>query len=191
MKSSILLLGMLLVLSGVSRASEFDYSQASLSYISGENDNGRSFDGFDVDLTYDANRLVFGLRIQKLQQDTAGGTIDGSLYTAGIGSYWQLNPGLDVYGSIYGGQYDVDAPAAKLADTSVIILTAGLRKKFLPELNGRLYVAEYQYDKDVKDQTRVGAGVEYRPNGSAFGMKAVYETYSGADQVYLGVVYNY
>jgi hypothetical protein len=180
-----------LALSNVSLASEFNYSQAALSYISGDNDSGSSFDGYEVDLAYDASRLVIGLRIQLLQQDAIGGTLDASLYTGGIGSYWELKPGLDVYGSIYGGQYDVEAPLTKLADTRVMILTAGLRKKLQSELDGKLYVASYQFDQDVEDQTRLGAVLEYTPDGSALGIRGIFETHSDADQFYLGVVYNY
>lgn len=191
MKRSHLVFGMLVAFSSLAQASDFNYSQAALSYISGDNKNGNSFDGYEVELAYDASRLVFGLRIQLLQQDSIGGTIDGSLYTGGIGSYWELTPGMDVYGSIYGGQYDVEAPLTKLADTSVMIITAGLRLAFIQQLDGKLYVASYQFDQDVEDQTRLGAVLEYTPSGSALGLRGIFETHSDADQFYLGAVYNY
>lgn len=191
MKASHILLALCMLMSSAVHANEFNYSQAALSYISGDNDGGSDFDGYEISLSYDANRLVYGLRIQFLEQDSAGGTIEGALYTGGIGSYWEMATGLDFYGSIYGGQYDVETSSIKLADTSVIILTAGLRKQLTEQLEGQLYIASYQFDQDVEDQTRLGATLTYTPADSALGVRGSFETHSDADQFYLGVIFNY
>ena len=128
------------------------------------------------------------LHVVKLDYQNELTTISVSTHAVGIGSYLHLSSGLDLYGNIQHGVYDLETTSAKLAETTVLIAKLGLRTRFDDNDKASIYIGRLDYSgndlnaaEPVRDQTVIGfRAILFMSDNDNIGVNAgveVFDTY--------------
>lgn len=177
-----------------SMAGPFSYSQAILNYSDSEFD---SLDGSGVDasLTYDLNRVLLSLHVQKIDYDLPS---TEELYTEyhslGAGTYFTLDEITDVYGLLMLGKFDagVNPAGAKLASSDSLEFRLGLRRWLSDVFEGQLYAGVIDFDSGIDNQSYFGARLIFYVSGEhTMGLSFAYEIYDDFDHALLGAVISF